>query len=58
MRELNYAIADMKMNEPGLETQLMNKYYQSRLDKSIVFTTDEKNFIAQAGPITVGYFDG
>lgn len=58
MRELNYAIADTKMNEPGLETQLMNKYYQSRLDKSIVFTTDEKKFIANSEPVIVGYFDG
>lgn len=58
MRELNYAIADMKMNEPSLETQLMNKYYQSKLDKSIVFTTEEKEFIRNAGPVVVGYFDG
>lgn len=58
MRELNYAIADIKMNEPSLETQLMNKYYQSKLDKSIVFTTEEKEFIRDAGPVTVGYFDG
>lgn len=58
MRELNYAIADLKMNEPELETQLMNKYYQSKLDKSIVFTTDEKEFIANSGPVVVGYFDG
>ena len=57
MRELNYAIADIKMNEPELETKLMNEYYQSRLDKSIVFTTEEKKFIAEAGPIVVGYFD-
>lgn len=58
MRELNYAISDMKMNEPGLEAQLMNEFYQSRLDKSIVFTTDEKEFIANSGPVVVGYFDG
>lgn len=58
MRELNYAIADLKMNEPELETRLMNTFYQSRLDKSIVFTTGEKKFIAESGPITVGYFDG
>lgn len=58
MRELNYAIADIKMNEPSLETQLMNKYYQSKLDKSIVFTTEEKEFIRGAGPVAVGYFDG
>lgn len=57
MRELNYAIADLKMNEPELETQLMNKFYQSRLDKTIVFTTLEKEFIAGAEPVVVGYFD-
>lgn len=56
MRELNYAIADIKMNEPELETTLMNRFYQSRLDKSIVFTTDEKEFIANADPVVVGYF--
>ena len=32
MRELNYAIADIKMYEPELETKLMNQYFQSRLD--------------------------
>lgn len=58
MRELNYAIADVKMNEASLETNLMNKYYQSRLDKSIVFTTEEKEFIRNSGPVVVGYFDG
>lgn len=58
MRELNHAVADVKMNEPSLETELMNKYYQSKLDKSIVFTTEEKNFIRDSGPVKVGYFDG
>lgn len=57
MRELNYAIADMKMNEPALEAELMNKFYQSRLDKTIVFTTREKDFINTAKPVVVGYFD-
>lgn len=58
MRELNYAIADVKMNEPSLETELMNNYYQSKLDKSIVFTTEEKEYIQNVGPVKVGYFDG
>lgn len=58
LRELNYAIADLKMNAPELETKLMNKFYQSRLDKTIVFTTAEKNYIAQAGRVVVGYLDG
>ena len=58
MRELNYAIADIKMNEPELESKLMNAFFQSRLDKSIVFTTEEKKFIDGAEPVVVGYFDG
>ncbi len=58
MRELNYAIADLKMNNPELETKLMNEFYQSRLDKTIVFTTEEKNYISQANRVVVGYFDG
>jgi len=57
MRELNHAIADLKMNEPELESRLMNRFYQSRLDKSIVFSTEEKNYIANAGSLVVGYFD-
>ena len=28
LRELNYAIADLKMNAPELETKLMNKFFQ------------------------------
>lgn len=58
MRELNYAIADLKMNEPELETKLMNEFYQSRLDKTIVFTTEEKNYIKSKDKVVVGYFDG
>lgn len=57
IRELNNAVADLKMNEPGLETQLMNRFYQSKLDKTIVFTIDEKKYIAEKGTIKVGYFD-
>ncbi|MCI9535353.1 MAG: EAL domain-containing protein [Lachnospiraceae bacterium] len=57
MRELNQAIADLKMNDPSLETRLMNEFYQSRLDKTIVFTTDEKKYISEANQVKVGYFD-
>ncbi len=58
MRELNQAIADLKMNQPELETKLMNEYYQSRLDKTVVFTTEEKEYLEQTDEINVGYFDG
>lgn len=57
MRELNNAIADLKMNEPGLETQLMNRFYQSKLDKTIVFTLDEKQYLDKTDTIKVGYLD-
>ena len=58
IRELNQAIADLKINQPQLETDLMNKYYQSRLDKTVVFTTEEKEYLAEGHTIVVGYLDG
>ena len=58
MRELNQAIADLKINQPQLETDLMNKYYRSRLDKTIVFTTEEKSYLAEGHTLVVGYPDG
>lgn len=58
LRELNQAIADLKISSPELETDLMNKFYQSRLDKTVVFTTEEKSYIADKKVISVGYLDG
>lgn len=58
LRELNQAIADLKISRPELETELMNKFYQSRLDKTVVFTTEEKAYIADKKIISVGYLDG
>ena len=58
MRELNQAIADLKINQPQLETDLMNKYYESRLDKTVVFTTEEKAYLAEGHTVVVGYLDG
>ncbi|MCH5263928.1 MAG: EAL domain-containing protein [Lachnospiraceae bacterium] len=58
MRELNQAIADLKINQPQLETDLMNKYYESRLDRTVVFTTEEKAYLAEGHTVVVGYLDG
>ncbi|MEY8390889.1 EAL domain-containing protein [Lachnospiraceae bacterium 45-W7] len=58
MRELNQAVADLKISRPELETELMNKFYQSKLDKTVVFSTEEKKYIAETGTVTVGYLDG
>ncbi|MDE6875590.1 MAG: EAL domain-containing protein [Lachnospiraceae bacterium] len=58
MRELNQGISDIKMNRPGLENELMAKYYDSRLDQTVLLTNEEKNYIAGKGTMTVGYLDG
>lgn len=57
MRELNQGIADIRMNRPGLENELAAKYYDSRLDQTILLTSEEKQFIGEHGTFTVGYFD-
>lgn len=57
-REMNQAIADLKISQPELETKLMNQFYQSKLDKTVVFTTEEKSYIADVKKIVVGYLDG
>ncbi len=57
MRELNQAIADLKMNQPEVETDLMNEFYQSRFDKTVLFTTEEKKYLSQTEELVVGYFD-
>lgn len=57
IRELNQGIADVKMNRPGLENELASKYYDSRLDQTILLTNEEKQFISGQGTLTVGYLD-
>ncbi|MCM1056897.1 MAG: EAL domain-containing protein [Firmicutes bacterium] len=58
MRELNQAIADLKINQPELETELMNTFYYSRFDKAALLTTEEKKYLADTELLTVGYLDG
>lgn len=58
MRELNQAIADLKMNQPELEAELMNIFYYSRFDKAALLTTSEKTYLADTEVLTVGYPDG
>lgn len=55
LAELNAAIADLKLNQPELENHLTNKYYNDKLGKEIVFTTDEKEYIKSRDYISVGY---
>lgn len=58
LRELNQGIADVKMNRPELENELMVKYYDSRLDHTILLTGEEKEYIREKRGLTVGYLDG
>ncbi len=58
LRELNQGIADLRMNRPELENELMVKYYDSRLDHTILLTSEEKDYIGRIGTLTVGYTDG
>jgi EAL domain-containing protein (putative c-di-GMP-specific phosphodiesterase class I)/GGDEF domain-containing protein len=57
MRELNLALAELKMQNPALETSLMNKYYTSKLNQTQVLSLAEKKYAADAAPLTVGYLD-
>lgn len=58
MRELDQAIADLKINRPELEAELMNTFYYSRFDKAALLTTEEKEYLAATDTLTVGYLDG
>lgn len=58
MRELNQAAANLKLNRPELETELMNNFYYSRFDKAALLTMEENAYIAEKGQVVVGYLDG
>ncbi len=58
MRELNQAIADLKINQPELETNLINEFYYNRFDKASLLTTDEKQYLNDTPTLTVGYLTG
>lgn len=58
MRELNQAAADLKLNRPELETELMNEFYYSRFDKTALLTTEENAYISEKKRVVVGYLDG
>lgn len=57
LRELNTAIVDLKMNQPELETELMNAYYYDKFDKEVILSTEEKKYLEEKKTIKVGYLD-
>ena len=58
MRELNQAIADLQMSRPELSSDLMHKFYESHLDKTVLLTTEEKAYIKDVKILQIGYLDG
>lgn len=58
LRELNQAIADVKMSQPELEADLMNQFYESRWDKTVLFSTEEKKYLSEKESLIIGYLDG
>ena len=58
LRELNQGIADVTINHPELEEELVSKYYESRLDQTVVFSSQEKDYIQSKDEVVVGYLDG
>lgn len=57
LQELNQAIADVKMSYPELEADLMHQFYESRWDKAVIFSTEEKKYVEETKSLTVGYMD-
>ena len=58
LQDLNEAIADVKMSRPELEADLMNQFYESRWDKTVIFSTDEKKYMEEKKSLNIGYMDG
>ena len=58
IHELNQATADLKMNRPDLETELMKRFYYSRFDKKALLTTEETEYIDKKRAVVIGYLDG
>lgn len=57
LRELNTAIVDLKINQPELETELMNTYYYDKFDKEVILSTEEKKYLKEKKTLKVGYLD-
>lgn len=57
LRDLNQAIVDLTMNQPELETDLMNKHFYDKFDKDVLLTTEEKAYLEEKGTLVVGYLD-
>lgn len=57
MEELNSAINEIAMNKPEFRAVLNRKYFESRNDGRILFTNEEKEFIAKTQTVVIGMGD-
>ncbi len=55
MRELNQAIANLKMQMPELENALIKEFYYERFDQKLLLTTEEKEYIEENPALVIGY---
>ncbi len=58
MRELNHGIANLRINQPELETALMEEYYHNRIDSTVFLTLKEQKYIANNNVLRVAYVGG
>ncbi len=58
LSELNHAIAHLKLEQPSLEMELMNRFYYDRFDRLTLLTTEEKAYLKEKGTLAVGYVAG
>lgn len=56
-QKLNDAIFKIKENDSSFEQQLYNKYFQSSIDHSIVFSKEEQDYISKIPPLKAVYID-
>ncbi len=56
--ELNSALVDIKYHYPELETDLMHQFFDSKWDNSLLYTTEEFQYLQDHPELVVGYQDG
>lgn len=56
--DLNRAMNSILLNNPGYSTDLYDKYLSPSTNQKPVFTRDERQYMAQAGPVVVSYDPG
>lgn len=58
MKELDAAIVDVQYNYPGLVSELMYEFYESKWDNEVLYSLAEDEYLKEKGSIVIGYMDG